>query len=39
MADIFLSYVQEDRERAKVLVRALEQKGWSVWWFRTLNPS
>ena len=27
MADIFLSYVQEDLERAKALVQALEQKG------------
>ena len=38
MADIFLSYVREDLERAKVLVRALEEQGWTVWWDRTLRP-
>ena len=38
MADIFLSYVREDLERAKVLVQALEEQGWRVWWDRTITP-
>ena len=37
MADIFLSYVRQDRERAKLLVRVLEDKGWSIWWDRALK--
>ena len=32
MADIFLSYAKEDLNRAKVLVKILERRGWSVWW-------
>jgi formylglycine-generating enzyme required for sulfatase activity len=32
MADIFLSYSSEDRERVRALVGALELQGWSVWW-------
>lgn len=32
MADIFISYATEDRERAKALAEALELRGWSVWW-------
>lgn len=36
MADIFLSYAREDRERAKVLARALEAQGWSVWWDKVI---
>jgi formylglycine-generating enzyme required for sulfatase activity len=32
MADIFLSYAREDRERAQVLAKALENHGWTVWW-------
>jgi formylglycine-generating enzyme required for sulfatase activity len=38
MADIFLSYVREDLDRAKQLVQALESSGWSVWWDRTILP-
>ena len=38
MADIFLSYSRGDLDRAKVLMEALEGKGWSVWWDRTLRP-
>jgi hypothetical protein len=36
MPDVFLSYAREDRERARVLARALESHGWSVWWDRKL---
>ena len=32
MADIFLSYKSEDRPRILPLVRALEARGYSVWW-------
>ncbi len=32
MADIFLSYKREDREKVRPLAEALEGKGWSVWW-------
>jgi hypothetical protein len=32
MADVFLSYSQADRNRAKQIADALSAKGWSVWW-------
>ena len=32
MADIFLSYAHEDRAHAQHLARAMEARGWSVWW-------
>ena len=38
MADIFVSYAGEDRERVAPLVERLEQHGWSVWWARRLHP-
>lgn len=34
MADIFLSYASEDRDRARQLAQALEAVGWTVWWDR-----
>jgi len=34
MADIFLSYASEDRERIVPLARVLEAHGWSVFWDR-----
>jgi len=36
MADIFLSYDSEDRDRITPLVDALKAEGWSVWWDREL---
>ena len=36
MADIFLSYATEDRERVRPLVERLEEHGWSVWWDRRI---
>ncbi len=38
MIDIFISYKSSDRERIQTLVKALEQKGWSVWWDRIIPP-
>jgi adenylate cyclase len=36
MADIFVSYATEDRDRIRPLVERLEREGWSVWWDRAL---
>jgi len=36
MADIFISYANEDRETAGQLARALESAGFSVWWDRRI---
>lgn len=38
MSDIFLSFTSADYERVRLLVRALERHGWSVWWDRTIPP-
>ncbi|MCZ6853858.1 MAG: TIR domain-containing protein, partial [Gammaproteobacteria bacterium] len=38
MADIFLSYASEDRERVRPLVQILESEGWTVWWDRDIKP-
>jgi tetratricopeptide (TPR) repeat protein/TolB-like protein len=38
MADVFVSYASPDRERVLPIVRALEHRGWSVWWDRELLP-
>ena len=39
MADIFLSYASEDRERVRPLVAAFEQRGWSVFWDLSSIPA
>jgi TIR domain len=36
VTDVFLSYANEDRERAATLARSLEAAGWSVWWDRKI---
>src|SRR5262245_39742683 len=36
MADIFLSYASEDRERARLLASALQSLGWSLLWDRKI---
>lgn len=36
MADIFVSYASEDRERILPLVESLTRKGFSVWWDRRI---
>src|SRR5262245_41018265 len=38
MSDIFISYVSEDLHRVLPLIRALEVRGWSVWWDRSIPP-
>jgi tetratricopeptide (TPR) repeat protein len=38
MADVFVSYARQDRERVKSLVSLLEHQGWSVWWDREIIP-
>lgn len=38
MADIFLSYASQDRDRVRPLVQAFERQGWSVWWDRRIPP-
>jgi tetratricopeptide (TPR) repeat protein len=36
MADIFISYASEDRDRVRPLAEALIQRGFNVWWDRAL---
>ncbi len=38
MADIFISYAHEDKERVAPIVDELEKIGWSVFWDRTIPP-
>jgi adenylate cyclase len=37
MADIFVSYATEDRDRVKSVVGAIEKAGYSVWWDRKIG--
>jgi len=36
MADIFISYASEDRNRVRPLAEALQERGFKVWWDRSL---
>src|SRR6185369_10639595 len=36
MADIFISYANEDRETAAQFAQLLESVGWQVWWDRRI---
>src|SRR5262245_53662648 len=36
MSDIFISYASEDRDRVRPLADALQQRGFNVWWDRSL---
>jgi hypothetical protein len=36
MADIFISYANEDRDVAAQLARLIESAGWRVWWDRRI---
>jgi endonuclease/exonuclease/phosphatase family metal-dependent hydrolase len=38
MADIFISYASEDRDRVMPIVKALEEQGWSTWWDSSSIP-
>jgi TIR domain len=38
VSDIFLSYARTDLPRVRPLVDALSNRGWSVWWDRTIQP-
>lgn len=37
MADVFISYASEDRDRVKPLAEALQSRGFNVWWDRSLS--
>jgi len=38
MSDIFLSYAKEDKKRAEIFVKKLQNQGWSVWWDPDILP-
>lgn len=38
MADLFFSYAREDAHRVQQLAEALADRGWSVWWDRSITP-
>ena len=37
MTDVFISYANADRERARAIADALSVRGWSVWWDRKIK--
>lgn len=38
MSDVFISYANEDQDKVAPIVNALENRGWSIWWDRTILP-
>jgi TIR domain/Caspase domain len=38
MADIFISYANEDRLKAEALAKILQKHNWTVWWDRKIPP-
>ncbi len=38
MSDIFLSYKSEDRVKAQKIAKAIEKKGYTVWWDQIIPP-
>src|SRR5574337_108160 len=38
MADVFISYARADKARVVPMVKAIEAKGWSVWWDPEMSP-
>ena len=36
MADVFISYASEDRNRVRPLAEALQSRGFNIWWDRSL---
>jgi formylglycine-generating enzyme required for sulfatase activity len=36
--EIFISYARDDRAHVAILAKALESRGWKVWWDRQLMP-
>jgi len=36
MADVFISYASEDRNRVRPLAEALQERGFNIWWDRSL---
>jgi adenylate cyclase len=38
MADVFVSYARADKARVAPLVKAMEARGWSVWWDPEIGP-
>jgi hypothetical protein len=36
MSDIFISYAREDLDRVRSVAHALSQRGWTVFWDRTI---
>jgi hypothetical protein len=37
MSDVFISYANPDRERARQIANTLSARGWSVWWDRKIK--
>ena len=38
MSDIFISYNNKDKEKAKLFATLLGQQGWSVFWDKNIPP-